>query len=122
MGDGGENINLRLVDNGEPGKITDQVYLVVDGTVIVGPTTIDRGNAQLHLVCRGRRTESGAGGKGEGDSVICPLPSSPFPLPRLLRGYVGELEVAVTPPRHPDRLAVEPPSPRGAAPAAAPVP
>ena len=52
-GVGGEDITLRLVDNGEPGKNLDQVYLVIDGNVILGPQTIDRGNIQLHLKCRG---------------------------------------------------------------------
>jgi hypothetical protein len=52
-GVGGEDITLRLVDNGEPGKNTDQVYLRIDGNVILGPQTIDRGNIQLHLKCRG---------------------------------------------------------------------
>lgn len=52
-GVGGETISLRLVDNGEPGKNLDQVQLVIDGTVILAPQTIDRGNIPLHLRCRG---------------------------------------------------------------------
>jgi hypothetical protein len=52
-GTGGESISLRLVDNGEPGRNLDRVFLRIDGTVILGAQTIDRGNVQLHLNCRG---------------------------------------------------------------------
>jgi hypothetical protein len=57
--DDGTVVELRLVDDpdpgqGEPGPAEgDQVYLVIDGTVILSPRPIEQGNVQLHLVCRG---------------------------------------------------------------------
>jgi hypothetical protein len=53
VGTGGENIVLRLIDNGEPGKNLDRVFLRINGVVVLGAQTIDRGNVQLHLNCRG---------------------------------------------------------------------
>jgi hypothetical protein len=55
----GHTIELRLRDNpapgaGEPGPLEgDAVWLSIDGVTVVPVMTIDQGNIQLHLVCRG---------------------------------------------------------------------
>ena len=51
--DDGVEVHLRVIDNGEPGRNNDEVFLEIDGDVILGAQTIDQGNIQLHLNCRG---------------------------------------------------------------------
>jgi hypothetical protein len=52
-------VELRLRDNpnpgqGEPGtQEGDKVWLKIDGVVVVPLQTLDKGNIQLHLNCRG---------------------------------------------------------------------
>jgi hypothetical protein len=56
---GSHLIELRLRDDpnpgqGEPGTTEgDKVWLKIDGTVVVPTQTLDQGNIQLHLQCRG---------------------------------------------------------------------
>ncbi len=56
---GNHTVELRLRDNpnpgqGEPGtQEGDKVWLKIDGVVVVPTQTLDKGNIQLHLNCRG---------------------------------------------------------------------
>ena len=52
----GHNVDLRLWDNGEPGKSTDRFWFNVNGTIVGNATSgnlIDQGNMQYHPNCRG---------------------------------------------------------------------
>ena len=52
----GHSVDLRLWDNGEPGKSTDRFWFNVNGTILgnaVSGNLIDQGNMQYHPNCRG---------------------------------------------------------------------
>ena len=52
----GHAVDLRLWDNGEPGKSTDRFWFNVNGTILGNAVTgnlIDQGNMQYHPNCRG---------------------------------------------------------------------
>lgn len=48
----GNAIEVRVYDNGEPGKGSDYIYVTVNGVVVINQV-IDQGNIQYHANCRG---------------------------------------------------------------------